>query len=151
MNQYDYTCFADGYSYSICIRITITITITSTITAYTITYSEYFLYKWSTDCKACIIYSRVGSVSCISILFHTPWYYCAQCSSCFNVNQVLEMKSIQANVTMSFYICYQLYKKLFKFKKNVFYPNNSQYILSILNNEILNMISTEVNLSRDCT
>ena len=42
--------------------------------AHTITYYEYFLFKWSTVCKACIIiWYKAGRVICFSPLFHTPW------------------------------------------------------------------------------
>ena len=37
--------------------------------------SEYFPYKRSTICKACIIMGRAGRVICIPLLFHArPWY-----------------------------------------------------------------------------
>ena len=50
---------------------------------YCIRGNKYFLYKWSTVCKACIIIWQGGSRQLYHLLFHTPWwllvlFYCIQ-------------------------------------------------------------------------
>ena len=66
---YDYTCFADSTLFEQ------EIFVWCTITAYTITYSEYFLYKWSTRLQS-MHYHMVGRAASVvspsySILLET--------------------------------------------------------------------------------
>ena len=55
-----------------------------TITAYTITYSEYLLYKWSTVWQACIMVRRAASVVFYFILLGV--YLANSLRSCIVVN-----------------------------------------------------------------
>ena len=60
---YDYTCFADGILY-LNKKYLSDVKIPRT---YTITNSEYFLFKWRTVCKS---YGRAGRVICFLTAFY---------------------------------------------------------------------------------